>query len=174
MNLYLLNLDLLNIIKDYIIFKPSNNEELNNAVIEWFINKNFALICYGHITNWDTSKITNMSNLFNGEYIFYYTDFISFNDNINYWNVSNVTDMSYMFYEESVFNQPLNNWNVLNVTDMSCMFDGAKSFNQQLYIWDTSKYFDNNRISWRNINVLKFIKPKLYNELYNDLKRSFG
>ena len=35
MNLYLLNLDLLNIIKDYIIFKPSNNEELDtNTILE--------------------------------------------------------------------------------------------------------------------------------------------
>ena len=86
-----------------------------------------------------------------------------FNQPLNNWNVSNVTDMSSMFRNASSFNQPLNNWNVLNVTDMSCMLDGAKSFNHQLYIWDTSKYFDNNRISWRNLNILKFIKPKLYN-----------
>ena len=33
----------------------------------------------------------------------------------NNWDVSNVTDMSYMFYEVKEFNQPLNNWDVSNV-----------------------------------------------------------
>jgi membrane-associated lipoprotein len=53
----------------------------------------------------------------------------NFNQNINSWNVSNVTNMSEMFKgsldyrEKSSFNQPLNNWNVSNVTDMSSMFD---------------------------------------------------
>ena len=30
------------------------------------------------------------------------------------------------------FNQSLDSWNVSNVTDMSCMFDGASKFNQPL------------------------------------------
>ena len=38
-----------------------------------------------------------------------------------------------MFYNASSFNQPLNNWNVSNVTDMDSMFYEATSFNQPLH-----------------------------------------
>lgn len=44
--------------------------------------------------------------------------------NLNF-NVSNVTDMSWMFANSggnSAINQPIGNWNVANVTDMSWMF----------------------------------------------------
>ena len=42
-----------------------------------------------------------------------------FNQPLNKWNVSNVTDMSGMFLGATSFNQPLNNWNVSNVKFMS-------------------------------------------------------
>ena len=41
----------------------------------------------------------------------------SFNQPLNDWNVSNVTDMSHMFLKASSFNQPLNKWNVSKVTN---------------------------------------------------------
>ena len=52
------------------------------------------------------------------------------------WNVSQVTDMSHLFEDEHLFNEPLNNWDVSNVTDMRAMFYGATSFNQSLDKWD--------------------------------------
>ena len=45
-----------------------------------------------------------------------------FNDNINNWNVSNVTNMEGMFYRAKLFNQSLNDWNVSNVENMWRMF----------------------------------------------------
>ena len=39
----------------------------------------------------------------------------SFNQPLNNWNVTN---MSEMFFYANSFNQPLNKWNVSNVTDM--------------------------------------------------------
>ena len=36
----------------------------------------------------------------------------SFNQPLNKWNVSKVTDMKWMFKNAHSFNQPLNNWNV--------------------------------------------------------------
>jgi surface protein len=57
---------------------------------------------------------------------------------INTWNVSNVTDMSYMFSGAHSFNQPLSNWNVSNVTNMTSMFCDARSFNRPLNNWDVS------------------------------------
>jgi surface protein len=61
-----------------------------------------------------------------------------FNEDISDWDVSNVTDMSRMFYGALSFNQPLNTWNVSNVTNMSFMFSGARVFNQPLDSWDVS------------------------------------
>ena len=53
----------------------------------------------------------------------------SFNQPLDNWNVSNVTNMREMFLHATSFNQPLNNWDVSNVTDMRRMFNGARSFN---------------------------------------------
>lgn len=44
------------------------------------------------------------------------------------WDVSSVTNMRYLFYGATNFNEPLNNWNVSNVRDMTSMFNGATSF----------------------------------------------
>ena len=47
-------------------------------------------------------------------------------------------DMSCMFYLAKAFNQPLNSWNVSNVTDMCGMFFMANSFNQPLDSWQVT------------------------------------
>ena len=60
---------------------------------------------------------------------------------ISNWNVSNVTNMSEMFYRAESFNQPLK-WNVSNVTDMKRMFHRAESFNQPLNNWNVSNRLD--------------------------------
>ena len=52
--------------------------------------------------------------------------------NMQDWNTSNVTDMSWMFYSAKNFNGDISNWNTSNVKDMSHMFRGAESFNQDL------------------------------------------
>jgi hypothetical protein len=51
---------------------------------------------------------------------------------IRNWNVSEVTDMSWMF-TNSAFNQPIGNWNVSDVTDISWMFtnSGGNSVSNQ-------------------------------------------
>ena len=57
----------------------------------------------------------------------------SFNQPLDNWNVSNVTDMNNMFNDVTFFNHPLNNWNVSKVEDMAWMFYKASSFNQPLH-----------------------------------------
>jgi len=47
--------------------------------------------------------------------------------------------MGFMFGGAESFNQPLNNWDVSLVTDMEAMFSLAKSFNQSLDNWDVSQ-----------------------------------
>jgi len=51
---------------------------------------------------------------------------------IENWDVSNVTNMSGMFWAAKSFNKPIGNWDVSNVTDMEGMFERAESFNQPL------------------------------------------
>ena len=58
-----------------------------------------------HISNWDVSGVTDMSELFK--------DLTNFNDDISNWNVSNVTNMTNMFSYAESFNQkykPIKNY----------------------------------------------------------------
>ena len=67
-----------------------NSTQLQTAVITWLDNSTTATATYGHISNWDTSNVTDMSELLkdgtNG-------DTSSFNDDISLEHGS-VTDLS--------------------------------------------------------------------------------
>ena len=73
-----------------------------------------------------------------------FKDMKNFNDDISKWNVSNVTNMERMFFVAKSFNQPLDNWNVSNAIDMQWMFANALSFNQPLNNWNVSNVTDMN------------------------------
>ena len=60
-----------------------------------------------------------------------------FNQDISSWDVSNVTNMSYMFTVATIFNQDISFWDVSNVTSMSVMFAGT-NFNQPIGNWEVS------------------------------------
>ncbi|WP_086290686.1 BspA family leucine-rich repeat surface protein [Campylobacter devanensis] len=62
----------------------------------------------------------------------------NFNIDISDWDVSNVTDMSFMFMNTSTFNRPLESWDVSKVKNMNSMFCGALSFNRPLNKWNVS------------------------------------
>jgi len=62
----------------------------------------------------------------------------TFNDDISNWDTSSVTNMFGMFSYSSSFNQDISNWNVSNVTDMNNMFPNATAFNQDIGAWDVS------------------------------------
>ncbi len=87
-----------------------NNETLRAAVKEWLDDESKAEKKYGHISDWDTSEVTDMSEMF--------ARAESFNHPLEKWDVSQVTDMSMMFYKAESFNQPLEKWDVSQVTDM--------------------------------------------------------
>ena len=65
---------------------------------------------------------------------------------ISGWDVSNVTDMSLMFYEASSFNGDLSKWNVSNVTSMDGMFYEARKFNGDLSKWNVSNVINMERM----------------------------
>lgn len=86
------------------------------------------------ITSVCTSRVTNMSALFEGAN--------TFNQDISHWDTSAVTNMRSMFSNASVFNQAIGNWDTSNVTDTKAMFSNAEAFDQDIHAWDTSNIID--------------------------------
>ena len=82
------------------------------------------------VTSWDTSNVTNMFRMFNGN--------SAFNQDIGNWDTSSVTYMGSMFNGNSAFNQDIGDWNTSSVTDMQEMFYQNAAFNQDISNWDTS------------------------------------
>ena len=87
-----------------------------------------------NIGAWDTSSVTTMSYMFD--------EALAFNQNIGAWDTSSVTDMSGMFFEARAFNQDIGAWDTSSVTDMSYMFSWVSAFNQDIGAWDTSSVTD--------------------------------
>jgi surface protein len=57
---------------------------------------------------------------------------------IDRWNVSQVDDMSDVFFRMYTFNEPIGSWDVSRVRKMQFMFDGAGRFNQDIGTWNVS------------------------------------
>ena len=62
--------------------------------------------------------------------------------NISEWDVSEIMDMSNLFYGKTSFNDDISRWDVSNVMNMKEMFRNAKTFNQDLSEWDVSNVID--------------------------------
>lgn len=65
---------------------------------------------------------------------------VMFDQPLDSWDVSSVTDMSWMLCGASNFNQPLDGWNVSSVINMRSMFYNAEIFNQNLCKWFELEY----------------------------------
>lgn len=99
---------------------------------------------YGTIEEWNTSAITDMSELFITDDEQF--DFSSFNYDIRGWDTSNVTNMEKMFFGATSFNIDISEWDTSKVTNMNRMFEDAKSFTK-----DISKWKVNNVIHHENV-----------------------
>ena len=125
------------------VYQFTNNTDFKTACLQWVNSGISALAENQHISTWDTSGVTNMSEAFKNA--------TNFNDDISKWNTSIVTDMSEMFSGASNFNGGLNTtvsgvspsqylaWDTKNVINMSKMFLNAISFNKNISKWNTSK-----------------------------------
>lgn len=76
-----------------------------------------------------TGQVTDMSDLFRDT---------NFNEDIGYWDTSNVVDLGGMFFDADFFNKSLSNWNTSSVMDMGSMFRDAESFNGDIGGWNVS------------------------------------
>ena len=109
--------------------------------IKWrSMHKAFAYCGGGFI---DTGKVTDkpdLSEVTDLSYMFHYTSIEI--QGIEEWDVSTITNMSHMFDGKglgySAFNQDISRWDVSNVIDMSYMFNEANYFNQDISSWDVS------------------------------------
>ena len=71
-----------------------------------------------------------------------FEDAAAYNQPMNNWDVSKVTDMEGMFYGAAAYNQPLNDWEMSKVTVMEYMFGGTAAYNLPMNDWDVSKVTD--------------------------------
>ena len=108
---------------------PETKEELQDIITQRVKEEGNEV----DLNDIDVSNITDMSELF---------QLSDFNGDISKWDVSNVKNMRYMFWECVKFNKDISNWDVSNVKYMRCMFSGCESFNQSISNWDVSNVID--------------------------------
>jgi len=97
------------------------NTNHNNRVTDLKYMFHHAYSFNGEIGSWDVSTVTTTEAMFQSA--------ISFQGNdLAFWNVANVKDMSSMFKETGNFNCDLSDWELASVRNMSMMFKEAKKF----------------------------------------------
>lgn len=87
----------------------------------------------------DVSKVTSMRHLFDCHISIYANldrKYKYLNPDISLWNVHNVEDMGFMFYECEDFNCNIGDWNIEKCKNMEYMLYHCESFNQDLSNWD--------------------------------------
>jgi len=112
--------------------KNLNNKSIRLATVNYLANDGDSK--YGPIESWDTSRVTDMSGLFQS----YEGKYDNFKADLSQWDVSQVTNMDGMFRYAKSFNGNISTWDVSNVRNMRFMFTSAKSFNGDISLWDVS------------------------------------
>ena len=169
--------------EDHYEYYPKSKEELIKNILEVFNSGKTDLNCI------DTSKITDMSNLFdsgnynksldnidiskwnvsNVKYMqFMFDGYENFNCDLSNWDVSKVENMKGMFSWCIKFNCDLSKWNVNNVTNMDFMFDNCKNFDCNLSNWDvhnviSMKYMFANCVNFKAEGIEKWNINKVIN-----------
>ncbi|WP_418499150.1 BspA family leucine-rich repeat surface protein, partial [Flagellimonas sp.] len=85
---------------------------------------------------YNATDIPDLSQVTDMAYMF--ESATSFNGNIGNWDTSNVTYMNGMFAGATAFNQDISGWDVSNVTEMVFMLSDATDFDQDLSNWNLS------------------------------------
>ena len=138
---------------------PIDFNEIDVSNIDSFCNnKNKGIFegttfKYIDISEWDVSKVKSTCAMI------YLCEKLESVGEISKWDVSSVTDMSFMFCDCCSFNQNISDWDVSNVTNMSSMFYYCKKFNQDLSRWDVLNVTNKLGIFYRS-GIKNEYKPK--------------
>ena len=134
---------------------------ISGVIDGWSFNDNGDKFKILEISQWGPLKLGNSGSYFYGcvnlvisaidapdltgttslSYAFADCDNIGSSGSMNNWDVSNITDMEFMFFQADIFNKVINNWNVSRVTNMTFMF-AFSNFNQIIGGWDVSRVND--------------------------------
>lgn len=99
----------------------------NNSIYIMFAG--CTLMNNSNVINWRSPNLNSLRSTFQGT---------RFNQRIDHWDTSNVTDMFATFFNNSTFNQNISSFNTSQVTGMHYAFSNAVSFDQAIGVWDTS------------------------------------
>ena len=136
-------------------YHPQTKDELIENIKELLDKGETDLNCI------DTSDITDMSRIFSR--IRFDIRKTLGNIDVSKWNVSNVENMEYIFYNYKKFDCDLSNWDVSKVKNMEFMFTNCENFEGKgLENWDVSKVEDMTDM-FKNCTLLKNT-PSWYKE----------
>ncbi|HRN45075.1 MAG TPA: BspA family leucine-rich repeat surface protein, partial [Flavobacterium sp.] len=101
-------------------------------------------------------NIWNVSEVTDMNFMFFRAS--NFNQNLNNWQVGKVTSMRSMFHESAI-SYPMNDWDVSKVTNMRQMFADTRNFNQPINSWDVSNVTNMSQM---------FERTRVFNQLLAD------
>ena len=103
---------------------------------------------------------------------------------INGWNINTTATsvtMASMFAQNTAFNQPLDSWNVSKVTNMNGMFYNASAFNKPIGSWNVSSVtnfsnfmFGKTNLSFSSTNLDAIYNGWIVNGVKPNISISFG
>ncbi|MBC2839864.1 BspA family leucine-rich repeat surface protein [Robiginitalea sp. SC105] len=125
--------------------RATDMSALDNTDLSPFLIWNGLTVDFEYQGDFGSWDVSNVTDM---SYLFAGT---SFNEPLDAWDVSKVTDMSFMFYFAS-FNRDISHWDVGQVANMSGMFAGS-SFNQPIEMWDVGQVTDMSQMfAYSNFN----------------------
>ncbi|WP_222984396.1 BspA family leucine-rich repeat surface protein [Flagellimonas meishanensis] len=89
---------------------------------------------------YNATDVPDLSQITDISYMF--SGATSFNGDLSNWDVGNVTNMQGMFDGAALFNGDISSWTTSSVTNMIAMFSGATSFNRDIGGWNTGSVTD--------------------------------
>jgi surface protein len=123
-------------------FKVGNTDQFRLTEVKQWGSVAWTDMAY---TFWDcrnlnitATDLPNLSGVSSMYFMFRTCRNLNGPSNINSWNTADVTNMGYMFFEATVFNQNIGSWNTAAVTDMPGMFGATTAFNQNIGSWNTA------------------------------------
>jgi surface protein len=129
-------------------FAISNQGDLNRLldVEQWGTTawNSFQSAFYGCTNlNISATDIPNLANVTSMSDMFQTCSNLTTVPNIGSWNVSNVTNMTSLFFNARKFNQDISGWNTGKVINMNNILSNAYLFNQNLSNWNVSSVNSN-------------------------------